>query len=89
MAKKGINKQFEYKDTDKEHDHIMEKIDALKDDIKEDIKNLSVAIAKMPEEIFKRADERYASKTAERAIYALVGAICLAFVMGLWYLLTG
>ena len=84
--KKSITEQFKH--NDKEHEFIMEKMDAFKDDIKDDIKKLSIAIAQMPDEIFKRADERYASKTAEKVIYALVGAILLAFVMGLWQLLT-
>ena len=32
-------------------------------------------------------DGRYAAKTAERIIYGLVGAICLAFVLAMWELI--
>jgi hypothetical protein len=68
---------------DKEHKSIMEKIDSFG----EKIEMLSIKIAQMPDEILKRADERYASKTAEKVIYGIVGAICLAFLMGLWELI--
>ncbi len=68
---------------DREHKSIMEKIDSFG----EKIEMLSIKIAQMPDEILKRADERYASKTAEKVIYGIVGAICLAFLMGLWELI--
>jgi len=55
---------------------FMEKIESLEDKVDK----LAVSIASLPDDIFKRADERYASKTAERAIYALVGALCLGIV---------
>ena len=68
---------------DREHQTFMEKIDSLG----EKIELLSIKIAQMPDEILKRADERYASKTAEKVIYGIVGAICLAFLMGVWELI--
>lgn len=68
---------------DKEHSIIMEKLDSFG----EKLEILSVKIAQLPDEILKRADERYASKTAERVIYALVGAVCFAFIMGVWKLI--
>jgi len=64
---------------EKEHKEIMEELSGFRDDIK----HLSLEVAKLPQEILKLADERYASKTAERVIYGLVGAVCLAFVLGL------
>jgi len=72
---------------DKEHITIMEKMDAFREFFNEKINALSLDIAKMPDKILERADERYASKTAEKVIYALVGAVCLAFIMGLWEIL--
>ena len=72
---------------DKEHITIMEKLDAFKDFFNDKINSLQVDIARMPDKILERADERYASKTAEKVIYALVGAVCLAFIMGLWEIL--
>lgn len=72
---------------DKEHIAIMEKLDAFKDFFNDKINSLQVDIARMPDKILERADDRYASKTAEKVIYALVGAVCLAFIMGLWEIL--
>lgn len=72
---------------DKEHITIMEKLDAFKDFFNDKINSLQVDIARMPDKILERADDRYASKTAEKIIYALVGAVCLAFIMGLWEIL--
>lgn len=67
---------------EQEHKTIMEKMDKFG----EKLEAMSVKIAELPDEIFRRADERYASKTAERVIYGLVGAVCLAFILGLWEL---
>lgn len=68
---------------EQEHTTIMDKLD----NFGEKLEALSVKMAQLPDEIFKRADERYAAKTAERVIYGLVGAICLAFVLALWELI--
>lgn len=50
-------------------DNLEEKIDAIK-----------VSLASLPDEIFRRADERYASKIYEKAMYGLIGAIVLAVI---------
>lgn len=65
-----------------EHLTLMEKMDKFG----EKLEAISVKIAQLPDEIFKRADDRYASKTAEKVIYGLVGAVCFAFVLALWEL---
>ena len=67
---------------EQEHLTIMEKMDKFG----EKLEAISVKLAQLPDEIFKRADERYASKTAEKIIYGLVGAVCFAFVLALWEL---
>lgn len=72
---------------DKEHIAIMEKLDAFKDFFNDKINSLQVDIARMPDKIFERADKRYASKTIEKLAYGVLGAVCLAFVMGVWELL--
>lgn len=64
---------------EREHRDIMEELAGFR----EDIKHLSLEVAKLPQTILKLSDERYASKTAERAIYGLIGAACLALVYGL------
>lgn len=64
---------------EKEHITIMTELKK----VGEDIANISIQIAKLPQDILDLADKRYASKTAERVIYGLVGAVCLAFVYGL------
>ena len=68
---------------EQEHKAIMEKVDKLG----EKLEAISIKLAELPDEIFKRADERYAAKTAERVIYGLVGAVCFAFVLALWELI--
>lgn len=72
------------KNNEKEHTTFMEKIDA----IGEKLEAVSVKIAQLPDQILERADKRYASKTAEKIIYGLVGAVCVAFVMALWELIS-
>ena len=69
---------------EEEHKSFMEKIDSISDKIEA----LSVKIAEIPDKILERADKRYASKTAEKVIYGLVGAVCVAFVMALWELIS-
>lgn len=66
-----------------ENASIMEKLDTFGDKLEA----LSIKMAQLPDEILKRADERYADKNAERVVYAMVGAICLAFILALWEML--
>lgn len=47
------------------------------DNLGSKIENLSIDIAKMPEIILEKADARYASKTSEKVVYGMVGAIVL------------
>lgn len=56
-----------------EHNTIMNQLNDFKNEI-------LVKIAELPQVILDKADERYASKTTERAVYGLIGAIVLAFV---------
>lgn len=60
------------------HKTMMEKIDEVKNDISE----IKVMLAGMPEKIFEKADCRYASKITERAVYAAIGVMCLAVLTG-------
>jgi len=53
---------------------IMEKMDGLEDKIDK----LTLSVAQLPEKIFDKADGRYASKTAEKVIYSMLGAMSLA-----------
>ena len=62
----------------------MEKID----EFGKKLEDISVKIASLPDQILERADSRYASKTAEKLIYGLVGIVCAAFVMALWELIS-
>lgn len=78
---KGDTIQERFKNNDKEHFSIMEKLDALKDDMNEKFTLLSIEIAKMPEKILEKADSRYASKTVEKALYGAIGAVCVALIM--------
>lgn len=71
------------KNNEKEHTTIMTELTK----VSEEVGKISVQLAKLPQDILDLADKRYASKTAERVIYGLVGAVCLAFVLGLWELI--
>ena len=68
---------------EQEHKTIMEKIDRFGEKLEE----ISIKLASLPDDIFKRADDRYASKTAERVIYGLVGIVCGGFLLAIWELL--
>ena len=68
---------------EQEHKTIMEKIDRFSEKLEE----ISIKLASLPDDIFKRADDRYASKTAERVIYGLVGIVCGGFLLAIWELL--
>lgn len=65
-----------------EHKIIMDKID----DIIKSIAEIQCSMAGLPEKIFEKADERYASKTSERVIYGMVGTIVTAVLLSLIYL---
>ena len=67
---------------DQEHDTLMEKMDKFG----EKLEGISIKLAELPDEIFKRADDRYAAKTAERVIYGLVGIVCGGFLLAIWEL---
>lgn len=55
---------------------FMEKMEEITDSINE----LKISIAELPEKIFEKADDRYASKITERGFYALVGALSLGVI---------
>lgn len=67
-----------------EHRTIMEKIDLFG----EKIEALSIKIAELPEAIFKKTDEKYASKTVEKVMYAFIGIILTSFIIALWELVV-
>lgn len=67
---------------DNKYSYIMEKIDRTNDKLDD----LAVCVASLPDKILERADKRYASKTAERVIYSLVGVILSAFIIAIWEL---
>ena len=68
---------------EQEHLTIMEKMDKFGDKLE----LISIKLAQLPDEVLKRADERYASKAAEKVIYGLVGVVCSAFLLALWELI--
>lgn len=47
------------------------------------IDRLALDFAEFPDKFFERADKRYASKTIEKAVYALAGALLIAIFMKL------
>ena len=61
------------------HNIFMDKLDKMADQINK----ISIDIAELPEKIFERGDDRYASKVTEKAVYALIGAIVLAVLYSL------
>ena len=68
-----------------EHKTIMEKIDLFGEKLEE----MKLQLTELPEKIFDRADQKYASKTAERVIYGMVGIIITAFVVAVWEVIKG
>lgn len=61
---------------------LMDKID----DLIETVNNIEISIAGLPEKIFEKGDERYASKTSEKLVYGMVGAILFSVLSSLLYL---
>ena len=55
------------------NEYIMQKID----DLTKAVSDIQISIAGLPEKIFEKADKRYASKTSEKVVYGMVGAIIL------------
>ena len=66
------------------HITIMEKLDNFGEKLEE----MRVQLAELPEKIFEKGDERYASKNVEKVLYGLIGVILTAFVVGLWELVN-
>ncbi len=58
------------------NERIMNKID----DLTKAVEEIKITLAGLPDEIFARADERYASKLTEKVVYATWGAAGLAIV---------
>jgi hypothetical protein len=73
------NIQAQLDDNKAEHKTIMEQLKDFSDKLTE----LMLKVEGLPSKILERADERYASKTTEKAVYGLIGAICLAVVYAL------
>jgi len=70
----GITSELD--DNKKEHRAIMEKLD----DFGKQLTAIRVELASLPERILEKADSRYASKTTEKALYTLIGAVTLGVV---------
>lgn len=70
-------------ENDKTHLLIMDKIDKFSEQLEE----IKIQIAKLPDVIFERGDKRYASKNSERVIYSMVGLIVSGFLLALWELI--
>lgn len=77
MEKEIIISQFNK--NNEEHKTIMEKIEKFSDKLDD----ISITIARLPDDIFERADKRYASKTSEKIIYGMVGVVCTGVVVAL------
>ena len=65
------------------HKLIMDKIDKFG----EKLEQLSVDIAKLPEAIFEKGDERYATKLSEKVVYGMVGVVVTGVLVALMTLL--
>lgn len=64
------------------NEYIMQKID----DLTKAVSEIQVSIAQLPERIFEKGDDRYASKTSERIVYGMVGTIITSVLLALIYL---
>jgi len=67
-----------------EHKIIMQELKTLGDKFEE----LALEVRGLPEKILEKADRRYASKTTERAVYTLIGALCLTVVYAIVEVVT-
>lgn len=68
----------ELKSNREEHKNIMQELKELGNKFE----SLALEVRGLPEKILEKADVRYASKTTERAVYGLIGALCLTVVLG-------
>jgi len=66
----------------KEHRTIMEKID----DLTKSLVEIQISIAKLPEKMFEKADERYASKLSEKIVYGMAGIVLTLVLTALVFL---
>lgn len=60
---------------------LFNSMDKKIDEIKKAVNDLKIAIAVLPEKVFEKGDQRYASKLSERVIFGMVGMI-LTTVLG-------
>jgi Txe/YoeB family toxin of Txe-Axe toxin-antitoxin module len=65
-----------------EHRTIMEKID----DLTKSLVEIQISIAKLPEKMFEKADERYASKLSEKIVYGMAGTVLTLVLTALVFL---
>lgn len=61
---------------EKAQERFMDKLEGME----KKLDKLAIDIALLPEKIFEKADKKYASKIIERAVYAIIGAVCLTVV---------
>lgn len=78
MKTDDIIRQF--KENNEAHKILMDKLE----DFSNKLEIVQISIAKLPDELTQRFDERYASKTFERLMYALIGMVLTGFVVALW-----
>lgn len=57
-----------------EHQAFMDKLE----DFGKQLTALMLKVEGLPEKLLEKTDKRYASKTTEKAVYAIIGAVCLA-----------
>lgn len=77
MPEQDLQRQLD--DNKREHETFMDKLNELGSQLT----SLMIKVEGLPEKILQKADDRYASKTTEKAVYGLVGAICLTVVYAL------
>lgn len=69
----------DYSVCNQNHKTMTEKID----NIINSLGDINVKIAELPEKVLDKADERYASKTVERAVYGIIGALSLTVIIAI------
>ena len=64
------------KDCDVRHTAIMEELK----EVREDIKNISIGIAELPEKIWDKGDQRYAPKWVADALKVLMSIVAVGVI---------
>lgn len=72
--------------TRKEHYNNVTSMSEKIDDIKNEIGEMKIMLAGLPEKMFEKADQRYAGKPTEKIVYGMVGLILVIVLTSLVYL---